>query len=183
MAAVRVIYKITHPENHTKFSGFKGTYKFQNGFHEAILDSGKVQKRTDAMAKYGAYPYDANQANKDAAESGSGSEVPVPGAGGPDGSGPAQEGADDGAGAGGAETGSAGSVPDGDGREDSRDDWNKENDNRLLKAVKSLDPKNDEHWTSHGTPAVAAVEQAFGKAGVKRADVERVAPGYTRPAD
>lgn len=53
---------------------------------------------------------------------------------------------------------------------------------RLIKAVLSLDPKVDEHWTSAGKPALPAVETALGHAGVKRADVEAACPGYVRPS-
>ncbi len=61
--------------------------------------------------------------------------------------------------------------PQGNGRQDAR----------LREAVMSLDPKNDDHWTSSGTPRMDAVEVAYGSADVTRKDVDRVLPGFARP--
>lgn len=52
----------------------------------------------------------------------------------------------------------------------------------LAAAVMKLDPENDEHWTKAGLPALAAVESAFGRAGVTRKDVEAAKPGWSREA-
>ena len=51
---------------------------------------------------------------------------------------------------------------------------------RLAKAVMSLDPNNDEHWTQTGKPAMSAIEMAYGSSGITRAQVEAAAPGFTR---
>lgn len=51
---------------------------------------------------------------------------------------------------------------------------------KLLAAVMKLDPANDEHWTQGGDPAISAIEVLYGSAGVKRADIKAVAPGFTR---
>ena len=51
---------------------------------------------------------------------------------------------------------------------------------KLQKAVLGLDPTDDTHWTKDGKPAMTAVEKLYGSAGITRADVEAVAPGYTR---
>lgn len=74
------------------------------------------------------------------------------------------------------ETGDAGTVSNGDGQPE-------ELNAKLLKAVQSLDPKDDSHWTKDGKPAMTAVEKLYGAADVTRADVEAVAPGFTRPTE
>lgn len=53
---------------------------------------------------------------------------------------------------------------------------------KLQKAVMSLDPNNDEHWTQDGKPAISAVQTAYGSADVTRADVTAVAPDFNRTA-
>lgn len=84
---------------------------------------------------------------------------------------------DEGTGATETETGEAGTVPAGDGQPEELINA------KLLKAVHSLDPKDDSHWTKDGKPAMTAVEKLYGAADVTRADVEAVAPGYTRPTE
>jgi hypothetical protein len=83
-----------------------------------------------------------------------------------------------------AEAGQAGGVPDGDGQQAVLTDPVKEPtvelNTKLQKAVQSLDPADDTHWTKDGKPAMTAVEKLYGSAGITRADVEAVAPGYTR---
>lgn len=86
----------------------------------------------------------------------------------------------DGSGPNDAETGSAGVLSSGDGHTDTGNDAATEAKDRLLKAVKSLDHTNDEHWTAEGRPRIDAIESAYGKPGVSRAQVEEVAPGYVR---
>ena len=87
----------------------------------------------------------------------------------------------DGITAGDATAGPAGSVPGGDGHPDAGNNADAQEQNRLLKvAVESLDRNNDEHWTAEGRPRIDAVETAYGKPGVSRAMVEKVAPGYVR---
>lgn len=49
----------------------------------------------------------------------------------------------------------------------------------ILEAVKSLDPANDEHWTSDGLPRLDAVENLLG-AGVARKQVTNAAPDFNR---
>ena len=51
---------------------------------------------------------------------------------------------------------------------------------KLQKAVLSLDPVQDSHWTREGKPAMTAVGQLYGSTGITRAEVEAVAPGWTR---
>lgn len=51
----------------------------------------------------------------------------------------------------------------------------------MVKAVMKLDPAKDEHWTSQGKPAMAAIESAYGSADITRADVDKVLPDWDRP--
>ena len=51
---------------------------------------------------------------------------------------------------------------------------------KVREAVMSLDPNNDDHWTKAGIPALLAVEEAVGRSGTTRQDVESAARGYTR---
>lgn len=50
----------------------------------------------------------------------------------------------------------------------------------LKEALLTLDPENDDLWTSTGLPSVEAVKDAMGGEGVTRADIEAAAPGFTR---
>jgi hypothetical protein len=52
---------------------------------------------------------------------------------------------------------------------------------KLQRAVLSLDPKDDSHWTKDGKPAITAVATAYGAGNVTRGDVEAAAPGFVRP--
>lgn len=83
-----------------------------------------------------------------------------------------------------AEAGQAGSVPGGDGQpaqlNPAGDPPPPEVNAKLQKAVQSLDPADDNHWTKDGKPAMTAVEKLYGSAAITRADVEAVAPGWTR---
>ena len=51
-------------------------------------------------------------------------------------------------------------------------------------AVLKLDPEVDQHWVMTGAhkgkPKLQAVEDAYGKAGLTRQDIEAAAPGWTR---
>jgi len=51
---------------------------------------------------------------------------------------------------------------------------------KLAKAVMSLDPDNDEHWTGAGLPAMAAVEAAYGSTDITRKQVEAELPNWNR---
>jgi hypothetical protein len=52
---------------------------------------------------------------------------------------------------------------------------------KVLKAVESLDPLNDNHWTADGLPMVNAVMDASGLENVSRDDIKTFAPEATRP--
>lgn len=94
----------------------------------------------------------------------------------------------DGAGSAGAETGEAGSVPNGDGQPagvtgpnpTAGDPPPAEINAKLQRAVMGLDPADDAAWTKDGKPAINAVTTAYGATDVTRADVEAVAPGFNR---
>ena len=88
------------------------------------------------------------------------------------------------------EDGDRGADTNGDGHEDTRLPIEQEEENngelipdtniKLTKAINSLDPENDDHWTKAGLPKLDAVELAYGRAGVTRADVEEISSGFTR---
>lgn len=46
-------------------------------------------------------------------------------------------------------------------------------------ALQALDPSKDDHWTSRGVPSIEAMVKLLGRA-VTRAEIEKVAPDYTR---
>lgn len=110
-------------------------------------------------------------------ESGPNGPAPVHGNGEPGGQGaPAGGEADPGAGAAGTETGSTERPAAGqDGQPPGVNE-------KLVKAIQSLNPADDAHWTKDGKPAMVAVEAAYGSAAVTRADVEAAIPDYTREA-
>ena len=177
MAAVQVSFRLKTGDD---FTGYRGPYLFRNGRYVTICDLGKLSKLQRVMENfYGAELEDGP--GKVHTNDVGGSAAPVSGGVRPDGSGPAPQAADGRGGAAGDALLGAGSVPSGNGQSDARDDGRQEFANRLLKAVKALNPKLDDHWTSDGRPRVDAVEKLYGNGSVTRADVERVAPGYTRP--
>lgn len=114
----------------------------------------------------------------------------------PDGAGPAEVPADDsGADADGG-AGSAGDVSGGDGHEDSGvphfeepQDWPNPHEpasvgsEEVKTAMLKLDPDNKDHWVQTGAhkgkPKLSAVEEAYGKAGLTRDDLEAALPGWT----
>jgi hypothetical protein len=56
----------------------------------------------------------------------------------------------------------------------------------IAAAVRKLDPDVDSHWVltgAHkGKPKLQAIEDAYGKAGLTRQDIEAAMPGYDRDA-
>jgi len=54
-------------------------------------------------------------------------------------------------------------------------------DQRLLEAVRKLDPENDSHWTRNGKPALDVVAKFYGSSNVTRGQVDESAPGIVRP--
>lgn len=71
-------------------------------------------------------------------------------------------------------------LPEAGGLEPQGDGQAPELNTKLQKAVLSLDPVQDSHWTREGKPAMTAVGQLYGSTGITRAEVEAVAPGWTR---
>jgi hypothetical protein len=91
------------------------------------------------------------------------------------GDGTVQEAPADGSATADTQAGEAQSVPDGHGHPDGVNE-------KLRRAVMSLDPQNDAHWTAAGEPAMKAVEAAYGSTGITRDDIKAAAPGYNRKA-
>lgn len=93
----------------------------------------------------------------------------------PDGEGASdsESGADEGAGSAEAEAGETGGVADGDGQPE-------ELNQKLQRAIFSLDPELDDHWTKDGQPAMSAVEKLYGSSAITRADVRAAAPEFSR---
>ena len=57
-------------------------------------------------------------------------------------------------------------------------------DNKLVFAIKALDPTDNSHWVSTGRdagkPRLSAVAALYGKDILSRSDIENAAPGFTR---
>jgi hypothetical protein len=53
---------------------------------------------------------------------------------------------------------------------------------KIIDALNSLDPENDEFWTDGGLPTVKAVEHASGIVGIKRKEIESALPEFNRDA-
>ncbi len=51
----------------------------------------------------------------------------------------------------------------------------------IVDAVYSLDASNDDHWTKHGLPSLAALSSLMDATTPARAEVEEVTSGYRRP--
>lgn len=71
------------------------------------------------------------------------------------------------------EAGETGGVADGDGQP-------AELNQKLQRAIFTLDPENDDHWTKDGQPAMSAVEKLYGSSAITRADVRAAAPEFSR---
>lgn len=95
---------------------------------------------------------------------------------GPEGTGPegSQSQLEDGEGSTGSDDGDQGEETDsGDGPAPQLNE-------KLARAILSLDPEADDHWTREGLPSVAAVCQFYGSEGLTRAEIKGTVPGYTR---
>lgn len=53
-------------------------------------------------------------------------------------------------------------------------------DNKILDAVRQLDPTNDNHWTTDGLPRLETVRMLAGDASISRDAVEAAAPGFNK---
>ena len=152
--------------------------------------------------------YDAAMAEEEAEANGAdevseasleGIDPPAPAGVQPDGGGPAEEPpvrSGDNADASGSDP-TGGSAP-GDGHEHAGIPKFPEDANRraeepssevnvdVANAVRKLDPDVDSHWVMTGAhkghPRLQAVEDAYGKAGLTRQDIEAAMPGYNRGA-
>lgn len=107
---------------------------------------------------------------------------PVSGGGQPDGQGAGAEAAAVGSGSASGAPGAAGVLPDGNGQPQKLKEPVAIVNDKLKRAVMTLDPANNEHWTTDRKPSLTAVAALYGQSGITRADVEAVAKGYRRPA-
>jgi len=74
-----------------------------------------------------------------------------------------------------------GQGTDGDGVSPGRDDRDPQT-LKIVDALNSLDPENDDFWTDGGLPTVKAVEHASGIVGIKRKEIEAALPDFNRDA-
>lgn len=184
-------------------------HKFVNGIYRVVLSPVQVVPLMKVLGAYGAYAVgtadyekavkeaEANGADEVSEGSRSGDPEEVPGAGGSDGSGPAEAEADDGAGAVTAEGVSEGHDSTGDGHEHARIPKFEESadqpepsepeavgSDEVATAMMKLDPSNDDHWVMTGAhkgkPKLLAVEEAYGRSGLTRQDLEAALPGWDR---
>ncbi len=51
---------------------------------------------------------------------------------------------------------------------------------KIQAALAELDPKNPEHWTDDGLPVTRMVQSLANEPGIKRSDINEVAPGFSR---
>lgn len=131
-----------------------------------------------AQAKYKKGGEDASKVSEETKQGGS---EEVSGDNTDNGDGITETSPDDSNGTTGSEEGDTGILSNGDGHTDTGVHTGEDEINeRLVSAVTSLDPLNDEHWTSEGLPRMDAIEAVYGSAGVTRKLVEVSVPGYTR---
>lgn len=185
-------------------------HPFVNGRVVLIQASQNMEACMKVLSFYGAFargtpPYDEALAKEEAEHGASevrpetvkGSDATVPTGVRPDGSGPAKEAAVDISGSDHAEraNGSSGDTP-GDGHEHAGiPKFPEDKDRRIIEppsevneavktAVLKLDPEVDIHWVMtgehKGKPKLQAVEDAYGKAGLTRQDIEAALPNFTR---
>lgn len=185
-------------------------HHFVNGRVVLAQSSQNMAACMRVLSFYGAYargtpPYDEALAKEEAedgtdkisTETVKGPDATVPTGVRPDGSGPAEKAADDGRTNAGAEgSDSSASGPSGDGHEHAGvPKFPEDKDHRVIEppskvneavkiAVLKLDPEVDQHWVMTGAhkgkPKLQAVEDAYGKAGLTRQDIEAALPNYNR---
>lgn len=185
-------------------------HQFTNGRAVLAQSSQNMEACMRVLSFYGAFargtpPYDEALAKEEAehgtnevlAETVKGPDAPVPTGVRPDGAGPAEKAAVDGAGNAGTPgaDGSSGD-PSGDGHGHAGiPKFPEDKDQRVIEppsqvneaikiAVLKLDHTVDSHWVMTGAhkgrPKLTAVEDAYGKAGLTRQDTEAAMPGWTR---
>lgn len=183
-------------------------HKFVNGICRKVVAPVQAVPLMKVLAFYGAFAkgtpeYDTALAKEEGHGSkvpgaaGSGSPVEIRSDSGPDGAESKEASADERSGAADSPSDGAGSVSTGDGHGHAGVPKFEErasipvpaepasvgNDN-VAAAVRKLDPNNDDHWVKHGAakglPKLNAVEEAYGKAGLTRQDLEAAMPGWNR---
>ena len=191
-------------------SGMINGHNFVNGMYRKIVAPVQAATLCRVLGFYGAYAqgtpeYDAALAKEEAAnggskvhaEAGQGKAAEVRSGSGPDGTQPEEASADDGTGADDSDAGGPGSDSAGSGHGHAGVPKFEEaaslpqpgepasvGSDEVKAAMLKLDPENDEHWVKHGSakglPKLNAVEEAYGKAGLGRQDLEAAMPGWNR---
>ena len=184
-------------------------HKFVHGVFRTIVAPVQAAPLMRVLSFYGAFAkgtpeYDAAVAKEEghggskvSEAAGSGSADAVRSDSGSDGSQPEEASADDGSGAADSEAGSAGSGSAGSGLGHAGVPKFEEaaslpqpgepvavGSEDVKAAMLKLDPENDEHWVKHGAakglPKLNAVEEAYGRAGLTRQDLDAAIPGWNR---
>lgn len=187
-------------------------HQFINGVCTLVQSSDNMGTAARVFSFYRAYArgtpdYDAAMAQEEA-ENGAdevseasleGADAAVEASVQPDGGGPAEVAADDGGSSSDAEGSSVASgSAAGDGHADAgvpkfpedadhrAEEPSSEVNTDVANAIRKLDPDVDGHWVMTGAhkgkPKLQAVEDAFGKAGLTRQDIDAAMPGYNRDA-
>ena len=185
-------------------------HQFIGGHYDVALDPASAGFALQVLSNYGAYArgtpeYDAakakeeenNGADEVQSSEGSGKTDEVLSDVQPDGAKPTEETSNDGGSDVDSSDGDSGLSATGDGHSDTglpkfEEAENKRQatepkatvDQKLIAAIKALDPTNKAHWVNTGLhagkPKLSALEEAYGQAGLTRADIDAVAEGYTR---
>lgn len=185
-------------------------HPFTNGIYNAVVGADAASTLMSVLSYYGAFAHGtpkyyealekeeaANGASDVSASTGSGAAEPLPDGVRPIGAGPSAQEAVAGNGHVDSETGGAGADPSGDGHGHTRIPKFEEAASRpepnepasvgnetLRKAVMQLNPEIDTHWVMTGAhkgmPKLSAVEDAYGRAGVTRQDIEAAIPNWNR---
>lgn len=160
----------------------------------AEYDAAMAREKEEEAARVAAEPEDEPNGASEVPEDAGGRQADADeGDLRPDGEESPEEAADGGERDDGAEAGDTGVLSGGDGHEDAGvprfedpdavtppSEPRGDADADIRAAVMKLDPENDEHWTGAGLPKVDAVDNARGRAGTTRKDVEAACPGYNR---
>lgn len=172
-----------------------GGVKFTDGIVKLFGPTPDIEGLETYLGRsYQAFPVEEekkdNGTSKDETTSRQGNSESVSGELQPTGAGLEEEGSDEGAGTDDSDSNGSGSLPSGNGHEDSRVSEAKErfeqtNSNKtepvkLIETLKQLDPKNNDQWTSLGLPRMDAVCKLYGSEGLTRRDIEAVWPEFNR---
>lgn len=168
-------------------------------FTEGVVKLFGPTPDVDGLINYLGKSYQALPVEEEKKDNGSGENeafkgprhtAEIPGNIQPTGAGPETESSDDRAGADDTELNGSGSLPSGNGHEDSRvsqaaerfeqTNSSKTEPVKLIEVLKTLDPENPNHWTSQGQPRMDAICKFYGSEGLTRRDIEAVWPEFNR---